>query len=219
MSIESWCYPTIASSAAPFSFCLQPFPASGSSPMSWLFASRGQSIRASASVFPMDNQGWFPLELTGLISLPYKGLWIVFSSTTIRKHEFFGIQPSSWSNSHISMTTGKTMCVPSCFSHVWLFTILWTIAHQAPLSRGFSKEEYRSGLPCPPPADLTDPGIEPRYLGSPALAGRFFTTSATWKAMALTIQTFVGKVCFFNTLSFNFVAAVTVWIDSGAQEN
>ena len=130
--LSRWCYPTISSSAAPFFFCLQPFPASGSFPVSWLFASRGQSIRASASVFPMNNQGWFPLELTGLIFMPSKGLWIVLFSTTIRKHRFFGTQPSSWSNSHISMITGKTMCVPRSFSHVRLFRIQWTTAHHSP---------------------------------------------------------------------------------------
>ena len=71
-----WCYLTISSSAALFSFCLQSFPEAGSFPMSWLFASTGQSIRAStlASVLPMNNQGWFPLGLTGLISLLSKGL-------------------------------------------------------------------------------------------------------------------------------------------------
>ena len=79
-----WCYITISSSATPFSFCLQSFPASGSFPMSQLFTSRGQSIAASASssVLPVNIQGWFPLGLTGLISLPSKGLSRVFSNTT-----------------------------------------------------------------------------------------------------------------------------------------
>ena len=67
------------------------------------------------------------------------------------------------------------------FSRVWLFVTLWTIIHQAPLSAGFSRQEYWSGLLCPPPGDLPDSGIEPKSLSSPALAGRFFTTSATWK--------------------------------------
>ena len=58
----------------------------------------------------------------------------------------------------------------------------WTVARQAPLSMGFSRQEYWSGLPCPPPGDLPNPGIEPVSLTSPALAGRFFTTSATWEA-------------------------------------
>ena len=80
--------------------CLQSFPASGSFPMSWLFASDGQSIGASASIIPMNIQGWFPLELTGLISLQPKELSRVFSSTTIWKHQFFGTHSSLWTNSH-----------------------------------------------------------------------------------------------------------------------
>ena len=59
---------------------------------------------------------------------------------------------------------------------------LWTIACQAPLSMGFSRQEYWSGLPYSPPGDLPDPGIKPSSLMSPALADRFFTTSATWEA-------------------------------------
>ena len=80
-----WGCLTTSSSAAPFSFCLQSFPASGSFPMSRLFASGGQSIRASAStpVLSMNIQGWFPIGLTGLISLLSNGLSRVFSSTTI----------------------------------------------------------------------------------------------------------------------------------------
>ena len=58
----------------------------------------------------------------------------------------------------------------------------WTVAHQASLSMGFSRQEHWSGLPFPPPRDLPDPGIEPVSLGCPALAGGFFTTSATWEA-------------------------------------
>ena len=99
--VSQWCYLTISSSAALFSFCLQSFPASGSLPMSQLFTSGGQSIGASASVLPMNIQGWFPLGLTGLIFLQSKRLSRVFSSTTIRKHQFFSTQPSLWSNSHI----------------------------------------------------------------------------------------------------------------------
>ena len=99
---SQWCHPTISSSVAPFSSCLQSFPASGSFPMCWLFASGGESIRASASVLPVSIQGWFPLGLTGLISLLSKGLSRVFSSTTVWKHQFFGTQPSLWSNCHTS---------------------------------------------------------------------------------------------------------------------
>ena len=99
-----WCYLTISSSAVLFTACPQSFPASGSFPMSQLFASGGQSIGAStsASVLRINIQGWFSLGLTGLISLLSKGLSIVFSRTMVSKHEFFGIQPSLFSNSHIS---------------------------------------------------------------------------------------------------------------------
>ena len=90
--LNPWCHPTISSSVAPFSSCLQSFPASGSFPVSWLFTSGGQSIGTSAlaSVLPMNIQGWFPLGLIGLISLLSKGLSRVFSSTTFWKHQFFG---------------------------------------------------------------------------------------------------------------------------------
>ena len=91
-----WCDLTISSSASPFSFCLQSFPASTSFPVSQLFTLGGQSFGASAlaTVLPMNIQGWFPLGLTGLI-LQSKGLSRVFSSTTIQKYQFFGAQPSS----------------------------------------------------------------------------------------------------------------------------
>ena len=72
--------------------------------------------------------------------------------------------------------------VLSLSSHIWLFATSWTVAHQAPLSMRFSRQEYWSGLPCPPPGDLPNPGIEPASLKSPSLAGGFFITSTTWKA-------------------------------------
>ena len=72
--------------------------------------------------------------------------------------------------------------VLSRFSPVWLFATTWTVACQAPLSLGFSRQEDRRGLPCPPPGDFPDPGIKHVSLMSPALAGRFFTTSTTWEA-------------------------------------
>ena len=74
------------------------------------------------------------------------------------------------------------VCAQPC-SCVWLFVTPWTVARQAPLSMGFSRQEYRSGLPCPSPGDLPDPRIEPWSLTSPPRAGRFFTTSATGKAL------------------------------------
>ena len=72
--------------------------------------------------------------------------------------------------------------VPGRFSRVRLFATLWTVARQAPLSIGFSRLEYWSGLPCPPAGDLPHPGIKPESLVSPALAGGFLTTSAAWEA-------------------------------------
>ena len=90
-----WCHPTISSSVISSSH-LQSFPASGSFPMSQLFASGGHSIgvSASASVLPMNIQDWFPLGWTGWISLQSKGLSRVFSSTIVQMHQFFGAQLS-----------------------------------------------------------------------------------------------------------------------------
>ena len=98
-----WSHPTISSSVAPFSSCPQSLPASGSFPMSQLFAWGGQSIgiSASASVLPMNTQDWSPLEWTGWVSLQSKELSSVFSNTTVQRHQFFGAQLSSQSNSHI----------------------------------------------------------------------------------------------------------------------
>jgi len=111
MSIESVKLSNHLILCFPFSFCLQSFPASVSFQMSQLFTSGSQSIgaSASASVFPINIQGWFPLGLTGLISLQSKGLSRVFSKTTVQKHQFIGTQPSLWSNSHPYTTTGKTI--------------------------------------------------------------------------------------------------------------
>ena len=101
--LRQGCQPTISSSVVPFSSCLQSFPVSGSFPMSQFFTSGGQSTRvsASASILTMNIQDWFPLGWTGWISLQSKGLLRVFSNTTVQKHQFFGVQLSLWSNSHI----------------------------------------------------------------------------------------------------------------------
>ena len=98
-----WCHPAISSSIIPFSSCRQSLPASGTFPISQLFAWGSQSIgvSASASVLPMNTQDWSPLGWTGWISLQSKGLSRIFSNTTIEKHQFFGAQLSSQSNSHI----------------------------------------------------------------------------------------------------------------------
>ena len=102
-----WCHPPISSSVIPFSSCLQSFPASGSFPMSQLFAWGGQSTGVSvlASVLWKNIQDWSPLEWIGFISLQSKGLSRVFSNTTVQKHQFFSAQLSSQSNSH---------------NHIWL---------------------------------------------------------------------------------------------------
>ena len=101
--LSRWCHPAISSSVIPFSSCPQSLPASGSFPMSQLFAWGGQStgVSALASVLPMYTQDWSPLGWTGWTSLQSKGLSRVFSNTTVQKHQFFSAQPSSQSNSHI----------------------------------------------------------------------------------------------------------------------
>ena len=101
--LSQWCHPTISPSVIPYTSCLQSFRASESFLMTQLFTSGGQSIGASAtaSVLPMNIQGWFPLGLTVLISLQPKGLSRIFSNTTVWKNQFFSTQPSLWSNSHI----------------------------------------------------------------------------------------------------------------------
>jgi len=92
--MDMWCHPTISSSVIPFSSCFQSSPTSGSFPMSQFFAWGGQSIgvSASGSVLPMNIHDWFPLGWTAWMSLQFKGLSSVFSSTTIQKHQYFGPQ-------------------------------------------------------------------------------------------------------------------------------
>ena len=116
---RQWCHPTIPSSVIPFSSCFQSFPASGSFPMSQFFASGNQSL-AIASDLPMNIQDWFPLGLTGLISLQSKGFSRVLSKTTVQmvqKHPFFGAQLSLWCNlitqllDYTYMTTGKAIAL------------------------------------------------------------------------------------------------------------
>ena len=108
------CHPSISSSVAPFSSYPQSSPASQSFPMIQLLASGGQSIgtSASASVLPMNIQGWFPLGFSGLNSLQSKGLSRVFSNTTVQKHQFFGTQPFFLVQlSQLYMTTRKTIAL------------------------------------------------------------------------------------------------------------
>ena len=124
MSVESVLPSNHLILCCPFSSCPQSFPASGSFPVSRFFTSSGQRIgaSASASVLPLNIQGWFPLGLSGLISLLSKGLSRVFCSTTAWKPHFFGAQPSLWSSSYI---------------HTWLLLAkwcLWFLIHYLGLS-------------------------------------------------------------------------------------
>ena len=100
------------------------------------------------------------------------------SSESERSHWISIVWPLTMS----SVALKGMLCVLNCFNQVQLYVTPWTIAHQALLSMGFSRQEYWSGLPCPPPGDLPDPGLEPKSLLSPALASVFFTTNATWEA-------------------------------------
>ena len=109
-----WCHPAISSSVIPFSSCLQFLPASGSFPMSQLFESGGQSIgvSASASVFPMNTQDWFPLGWTSWISLQSKGLSKAFSNTTtVQSINFSALSFFTVQLSHPYMTTGKSIAL------------------------------------------------------------------------------------------------------------
>ena len=123
--LSRWCHPTISSSMVPFSSRLQSFPASGSFQMSQLFAPGGESIgvSASASVLPMNTQGWSPLGWTGWMSLQSKGLSRVFSNTTVQKHQFFSAQLSLYSNSHIHRNIYTEVVLPDHI--VVLFLVFW----------------------------------------------------------------------------------------------
>ena len=134
------CHSIISPSVAPFSSCLQSFPASGSFPVSWLFTSGGQSIGASnsTSVFLMNIQGWLTLGLISLISLLSKGPSRVFSNTMVQKHQFFGTQPSLWSSSHT-----RTWLLEK--PYLWLYGLLtFTFLHfcTLPLTLTFLKFIY-----------------------------------------------------------------------------
>ena len=98
------------------------------------------------------------------------------ASCVLREHHTLFLLASLW-EPHMCV------CMLSCFSHVQLFVSLWTVAHQAPLSMGFSTQEYWSGLSFPPSGNLPDSGIEPVSLTSLALVGGFFITSTTWEAL------------------------------------
>ena len=118
--LSQWCHPTISSSVVPFSSHLLSFPAcffSYESVLHIRWPKFGTS--ASASVLPMNIQDWFPLGLTSLISFLSKGLSRVSSNTTVQKHQFFGAQPSLWPNSHLYMTTGKTIASTKIYTQIY----------------------------------------------------------------------------------------------------
>ena len=124
--LSQWYHPTISFSISTFSSCLQTFLASVSFPVSWLFASGGQSIGVctSASVLLMNIQGWFPLGLTGLISLQSKWFLRIFSSTiTVHKLQFFSAQPCLWSISHIHTLLLIALAVWTC-GHICFLNML-----------------------------------------------------------------------------------------------
>ena len=100
--LSQWCHPTVLSSVVPFS-CLQSFPASGSFLLGWLLpqVAKVLDLQLQHQSFQWNIQDWFPLGLTGLISLQSKGLSRVFSNTTVQKHQFFNVQLSLWSHFHI----------------------------------------------------------------------------------------------------------------------
>ena len=112
--------------------------------------------------------------MTILVSVPFAKFEGRYMYLVLRQSFLFWIISSL-------IKTELCICVHvlRCFSSVCLFETLWTVAHQAPLSMGFSRQEYWNVLPCPPPGDFPDPRIKPRSHMSPALAGRFFTTSGS----------------------------------------
>ena len=118
-----------------------------------------------------------------------KGLW---DYTRVRNIgsclRLYLLQPNTphfpWS---LELTKVHACVCAKSFNRGWLCAMLWATACQAPLSMGFSRQEYLSGLPCPAPGDLPDPGIEPESLTYPALASRFFTTSTTWEPKVLSL--------------------------------
>ena len=110
-----------------------------------------------------------------------------------------GESPSLWVPMYLFSLYG--VCMLSHFNHVQLFVTLWTVACHDPLSMGCSRQEYRSGLPCPPPGDLPDTGIKPTSLKSPALASRFLTTSATWEAPPCMAVLYISILVLYSSQS------------------
>ena len=100
----------------------------------------------------------------------------------------------------------------SHFCHVCLFKTPWTVARQASQSVGFSRQEYWSGFPCPPPGDLPNPGIKPSSPVAPELAGRFFTTSTVWEAHILYLFIYdIFKIYLYNTY-FMYICIIKFYL-------
>jgi len=173
--LSQWCCLTFSSSAAPFSFCLQSFPASRSFPMShrwpkyWSF---------SFSISPSN-------EYSGLISFSIDWLDLLAVQGTLKNllqhHSLKASVLQCSAFFMIQLSLGMCSVFWHHFSHVWLFATPWTVPCQAPLSMGFSRQEYQSGWPYPPPGDLPDPGIIPHISCSFCTAGRFFTSDPPGK--------------------------------------
>ena len=122
-------------------------------------------------------------------------------------HKHWGTKCWETNQPQMPQTCVYVLCV-STLSPVQLFVTPWTVAHQAPLSMGFSRQESWSGLPCSPPGDLPDPGIEPESLVSPALTGGFFTTE--WKLCSQMDQKEPKRCAWPNCLTSLFMAPVSV---------
>ena len=132
--------------------------------------------------------GWPPC-LSGLASLPWFPLLLKWGQGGVIAPALQGYLKIEWVTYFWGFKKLPILkyYMLSHFSHVWLFVTLWTVIHQAPMSMGFSRQEYWSGLQCPSPEGLPDPGMEPTSLLSPVLAGEFLTTSTTWEAQTLSV--------------------------------
>ena len=150
----------------------------------WMGVISNQHIEGCAS---RKAKNWLPLMKTCIESkqlvLGYPGFLQDWGLTYLYQVKLgprlWGLGMAPWLSTQCSALHIKIDLIVCMFSCVWSFVTPWTIAHQAPLSMGFSKQEYWSGLPFPSPGDLPNPGIEFKFFASPALAGRFFTTWAT----------------------------------------
>ena len=176
-----WCHPTISTSVVPFSSSLQSFPALGSFPRSQFFVSGGQSIEISAlaSVLPINIQDWFPLGLTGLISLQSNGLSRVFSNTTVQKKECW-ILSNTFSVSFDDPVVFIFYSIDMCYAKSLQSCLtLWPHGLKpARLLCPWDSPGKNTGVDCHALLQGIFPnrGIKPTSLMSPALAGRVFTT-------------------------------------------